>query len=373
MQQQTLPPPRRTSPLLIPESPMQFLPSLAVVLDEASALFLQQLQYWVYHSRLVIDGKYWVYNTLDQWNLQFYFWSKSKLQRTIKHLQNYEVEGEIYHLILIENHNKNRANQTQYYTIDYDELDRLMPIVEQLAQKHKQEILQNSPSLKNLLKRDPDAIYRLHPDLYVPAQDSPVPDTETRFTHSQDDHVGWSKRPCEENQGFAGKNPQKSNAESLQVVKMTMPDSQNDHATWSKCSSPLINNRIINNRDKDDEEEETSTDFQEVCRLYTSCVQPLGTEQELMTLLAIFRRAGKDATMQGIETLAASCPNCTHPLSYLRTVIDNPKKKKEVHQDVTRRQRVSQGGPLPSEQAAQQASDDFWSKFSFSTAQHYSG
>lgn len=154
---------------------------------------------------------------------------------------------------------------------------------------------------------------------------------------------------------------------------MTMPDSQNDHATWSKCSSPLINNRIINNRDNDDEDEETSTDFQEVCRLYTSCVQPLGTEQELMTLLAIFRRAGKDATMQGIETLAASCPNCTHPLSYLRTVIDNPKKKKEVHQDVTRRQRVSQGGPLPSEQAAQQDADDFWSKFSFSTAQHHSG
>lgn len=81
---------------------MQFLPSLAVVLDEASALFLQQLQYWVYHSRLVIDGKYWVYNTLDQWNLQFYFWSKSKLQRTIKHLQSYEIEGECYHLVLIE-------------------------------------------------------------------------------------------------------------------------------------------------------------------------------------------------------------------------------------------------------------------------------
>jgi len=353
---------------------MQFLPSLAVVLDEASALFLQQLQYWVYHSRLVIDGKYWVYNTLDQWNLQFYFWSKSKLQRTIKHLQSYEIEGECYHLVLIENHNRNRANQTQYYTIDYDELDRLMPIVEQLAQKHKQEILQNSPSLQNLLRHDPDAIYRLHPDLYVPAQDSTVPYTEVRFTHSQNDHVGWSKRPCEENQGFAGKNPPNPSAESLQVVKMTMPDSQSDHATWSKCSSPLINNRIINNRDKD-EEDEASTDFQEVCHLYTSCVQPLNTEQELMTLHAIFRRAGKDATMQGIETLAASCPNCERPLSYLRTVIDNAKKKekKEVHQDVTRRKFVSSGSTLPSERAAQQDADNFWSKFGFSSAQHHTG
>ena len=353
---------------------MQFLPSLAVVLDEASALFLQQLQYWVYHSRLVIDGKYWVYNTLDQWNLQFYFWSKSKLQRTIKHLQSYEIEGECYHLVLIENHNRNRANQTQYYTIDYDELDRLMPIVEQLAQKHKQEILQNSPSLQNLLRHDPDAIYRLHPDLYVPAQDSTVPYTEVRFTHSQNDHVGWSKRPCEENQGFAGKNPPNPSAESLQVVKMTMLDSQSDHATWSKCSSPLINNRIINNRDKD-EEDEASTDFQEVCHLYTSCVQPLNTEQELMTLHAIFRRAGKDATMQGIETLAASCPNCERPLSYLRTVIDNAKKKekKEVHQDVTRRKFVSSGSTLPSERAAQQDADNFWSKFGFSSAQHHTG
>ena len=49
------------------------------------------------------------------------------------------------------------------------------------------------------------------------------------------------------------------------------------------------------------------------------------------------------------------------------------KEKKEVHQDVTRRKFVSSGSTLPSERAAQQDADNFWSKFGFSSAQHHTG
>ena len=51
-------PGNNTSPLLINESPMQCLPSLAHVLGDSSdsAMFLQQIHYWLNYSRTYRNG-----------------------------------------------------------------------------------------------------------------------------------------------------------------------------------------------------------------------------------------------------------------------------------------------------------------------------
>lgn len=61
-----------SSRLLINENPLQVLPSLAVALKNINeAIMLQQVQYWLSRSTKVFEGRRWVYNTIDDWKVQF--------------------------------------------------------------------------------------------------------------------------------------------------------------------------------------------------------------------------------------------------------------------------------------------------------------
>ncbi len=102
---------RNMSKLLIPEAPLQVIPSLAKAIGLNEALFIQQLHYWSLKSK---DG--WVYNTYDQWQEQFTFWSIRTIQRTVRNL---EEAG------LIISRQDNAFDRKKYYQIDYDKLDEL--------------------------------------------------------------------------------------------------------------------------------------------------------------------------------------------------------------------------------------------------------
>ena len=97
------------------EVPLMCQPSLAVKIGLNEALFIQQLHYWLTSSKVVRDGKHWVYNTVDEWNKQFPFWSKATLKRTIASL---EKMG----LIQSANYNRISIDRTKWYTIDYEAL-----------------------------------------------------------------------------------------------------------------------------------------------------------------------------------------------------------------------------------------------------------
>ena len=63
-----------SSRLLINENPLQVLPSLAVALKNVNeAIMLQQVQYWLSRSTKAFEGRKWVYNTIDDWKMQFPF------------------------------------------------------------------------------------------------------------------------------------------------------------------------------------------------------------------------------------------------------------------------------------------------------------
>lgn len=132
-------PGNNTSPLLINESPMQCLPSLAHVLGDSSdsAMFLQQIHYWLNYSRTYRNGRYWVYNTIEQWHYAFWWWSESKIKRIVAKLRHYEFQGKVYPLLLTEQFSTNSFNHCLYYSINYDALNELSAV----ALKEKERVL----------------------------------------------------------------------------------------------------------------------------------------------------------------------------------------------------------------------------------------
>ncbi|WP_433750722.1 DnaD domain-containing protein [Falsibacillus pallidus] len=103
---------------LIHESPILILPSLALKAGLNEAIILQQFHYWISSSRHEHEGRKWVYNTYEQWQKQFPFWSVSTIRRTIAKL---EIEG----WIESGNFNKSKLDNTKWYSICYEKLSEV--------------------------------------------------------------------------------------------------------------------------------------------------------------------------------------------------------------------------------------------------------
>lgn len=105
--------------LLLDEYPLIVLPTLAEMIGLNEAIILQQIHYWLQRtSRTMIDGVPWIYNSYPEWKRQFPFWSESTIRRTLKSLQKQKV-------VIVAKHNQDKLDHTNWYTINYAELDRL--------------------------------------------------------------------------------------------------------------------------------------------------------------------------------------------------------------------------------------------------------
>lgn len=104
------------------EPPIVITPSLAKMLGLNEAIIIQQIRYWLtYKERNKQDyhnGRYWVYNSYENWEKQFPFWSIATIRRTIKNLEEKGV-------LISGNFNKKSFDRTKWYTIDFEKLDRL--------------------------------------------------------------------------------------------------------------------------------------------------------------------------------------------------------------------------------------------------------
>lgn len=96
------------------------MPKLATLIGLNESIVLQQVHYWLkskeQRKQDYIDGRYWVYNTYEQWQEQFPFWSIRTLKRIFTTLEN---SG----LLLSANHNKIGFDKTKWYSINYDALN----------------------------------------------------------------------------------------------------------------------------------------------------------------------------------------------------------------------------------------------------------
>lgn len=101
--------------LLFRFRPLVINPELAERIGLNEAIILQQLKYWLNETDSGVDhdGKRWVYNTLDQWQKQFPFWSVDTVKRALASLHK---QG----LVHVEKLAKAKHDHTNYYTINYD-------------------------------------------------------------------------------------------------------------------------------------------------------------------------------------------------------------------------------------------------------------
>lgn len=103
------------SKLLLDESPILVLPSLATKIGLNESIFLQQLHYWLKDSNNIRDNHKWVYNTYEDWSEQFPFWSVSTIRRIITKLEN-------LNLLIIGKYNRLKIDKTKWYRINYETL-----------------------------------------------------------------------------------------------------------------------------------------------------------------------------------------------------------------------------------------------------------
>ncbi len=103
--------------LLIQESPLQVLPSLALQVGLNEAMVLQQLHFRSLISNNFRDWHKWVYKTYEEWkNDEFPFWSVDTIKRAIRRL---EVKG---YIIATASYNRMKMDKTKWYRIDYQKL-----------------------------------------------------------------------------------------------------------------------------------------------------------------------------------------------------------------------------------------------------------
>jgi uncharacterized phage protein (TIGR02220 family) len=91
------------------------VPSLAVKIGINEAVVLQQIHYWLGRSKHQIKGRKWVYNTYEDWQEQFPFWSISTIKRTFHSLEKLGV-------VVSDNWNAMKLDKTKWYTINYEQL-----------------------------------------------------------------------------------------------------------------------------------------------------------------------------------------------------------------------------------------------------------
>ena len=115
------------SKLLFDEQPLVVDKQLATLIGLNEAMVLQQIHYWVEINKKVNknfhEGQYWTYNSIEEWHKEFPFWSESTVKRTLTKLRE-------RNLLITDNFNKQRRDRTLWYTINYDELQKIADKVE---------------------------------------------------------------------------------------------------------------------------------------------------------------------------------------------------------------------------------------------------
>ena len=106
------------SSLLINEPPLSVLPSLAAAVGLNEAIVLQQLHYWLENKKTGVlreDGHKWIFNSYEEWQENFPFWSPRTVQRIFLDLEH---AG----LIISAQFDKATYDRRKYYRLNYDQL-----------------------------------------------------------------------------------------------------------------------------------------------------------------------------------------------------------------------------------------------------------
>lgn len=104
------------------ESTRAFDANLAAEIGLNEAIVLSQLCYWISLNekagRNFHDGRYWTYNTFEQWHEQFPWMSVRTIKTVFSNLRR-------MNLIFVGSYNKSNIDRTTWYSVNEDALSRL--------------------------------------------------------------------------------------------------------------------------------------------------------------------------------------------------------------------------------------------------------
>ncbi len=207
-----------TSKLVPSSSMLLVLPDLAKKIGLNAAIVLQQVHYWLNPkvNSNVIQGKHWVYNTYEQWQQQFSFWSLKTIQRIINKL---EEQGLLISFI------KRDPIITKYYSIDYDEL-RAMGIAPNQFASASESASGQADQVNVSTSKNPAGQID-HPKLSEMTKGLSVKKDKPRQS-DQDHHPKLSRPTCPEGQ-----------SDPMQLDKMTRLYNKDTKITTEITSPPL--------------------------------------------------------------------------------------------------------------------------------------
>lgn len=164
----------KRSHLLINEPPLQVLPSLATSIGLNEAIITQQLHYWLENKAVKgeIDehGNKWIYNTYEEWQENFPFWSVPTIKRAFLRLEEIGI-------VIAEQLNAKRRDMRKYYRIDYDKLCTLHRI--KLIQSEESNLTPSSGSNLSDVKDESETTAETTAESIVGAGAPAVPVTQT--------------------------------------------------------------------------------------------------------------------------------------------------------------------------------------------------
>lgn len=103
--------------LLIKEPPLVVLPSLAQEIGLSEAIIVQQLHYWLENPKAGIErnGEKWIFNTYEEWQENFPFWSVYQIQRIFLNLEKMGI-------VIAEQLDAKDRDMRKYYRLNYEKL-----------------------------------------------------------------------------------------------------------------------------------------------------------------------------------------------------------------------------------------------------------
>lgn len=105
--------------ILFNKNPLTVNVELAEIIGLNESIVLQQLHFWLKEKKNFIDNRYWVYNSIPDWQKQFKFWSESTVKRIFESLTKLGV-------LFIGEYNKDRRDRTKWYSINYEKLNEVV-------------------------------------------------------------------------------------------------------------------------------------------------------------------------------------------------------------------------------------------------------
>ena len=139
--------------LLFDSPPLVIQKELACKVGINEAIILQQIHYWCENNRKTNrnfhDGRYWTYNTFDQWAEQFPWLTK-------RHIQNLFAKLEKSGYLISGNYNKMKMDRTKWYTLDYEKIKENPPLRKNFVMQDEDSSLSTTKIVRQQYQRIPE-------------------------------------------------------------------------------------------------------------------------------------------------------------------------------------------------------------------------